>query len=194
MGVIEKIADNVWKLNASSNVYFLDFDEKIIIDAGKRADRSHIEMFLGKVVDFDLIEKVIFTHMHYDHVGNFDLFKRAKFYAGASEIYSFKRRPTDTVADKDMAQKLIDAKIELNPLKDGDNVCGLKVIETPGHTSGSICLWHEKDKILFSGDTIFAKGILGRTDLPTSNASAMKNTMMKMIRYNYKILCPGHNY
>ena len=44
----------------------------------------------------------------------------------------------------------------------------IKIITTPGHTKGSICLYSEKDNILFSGDTLFYRGI-GRTDFPDGN-------------------------
>ena len=54
-------------------------------------------------------------------------------------------------------------------LKDGEIVAvggiDFKVIATPGHTPGGICLWAEKDKALFTGDTLMRGGV-GRTDFP----------------------------
>jgi glyoxylase-like metal-dependent hydrolase (beta-lactamase superfamily II) len=43
--------------------------------------------------------------------------------------------------------------------------CSLEVLYTPGHTEGSVSLYHREDGVLFSGDTLFSGGI-GRTDLP----------------------------
>ena len=43
-----------------------------------------------------------------------------------------------------------------------------QVLETPGHTPGSICLYWPEDKVLISGDTLFQMGY-GRTDLPGGN-------------------------
>jgi glyoxylase-like metal-dependent hydrolase (beta-lactamase superfamily II) len=48
----------------------------------------------------------------------------------------------------------------------------MKVLETPGHTPGSVCLYLEKEGILFSGDTLFCMGY-GRTDLPGGNTAQL---------------------
>jgi len=81
--------------------------------------------------------------------------------------------------------------IELNELKD---MCGLKVIKTPGHTRGSVCLFYEKEGVLFTGDTVFHRGGFGRVDLPTSIPDLMRDSVAKIGKIKYKKLCPGHDY
>lgn len=66
----------------------------------------------------------------------------------------------------------------------------LKPIQTPGHTPDSFCIFYED--ILFSGDTIFHNGNRGRTDLPGGNEKQIQNSIKKLNKINYKILCPGH--
>lgn len=69
----------------------------------------------------------------------------------------------------------------------------IKIIETPGHTRGGVC-FHYKN-YLFSGDTLF-KGSIGRTDLPTSNKTALErsvNMLVSKIRDN-TIVYPGHGH
>ena len=66
-----------------------------------------------------------------------------------------------------------------------------KIIETPGHTGGSICLLY-KD-VLFTGDTLFDCGC-GRVDLPSSEPSLMKESLEKLEKIKYKFFCPGHDY
>jgi len=47
----------------------------------------------------------------------------------------------------------------------GMGLAGVEIMETPGHTPGSICLYWKEEKTLLSGDTLFCMGY-GRTDLP----------------------------
>ncbi len=68
----------------------------------------------------------------------------------------------------------------------------LEVIHTPGHSPGGICLFNRKEKILFTGDSLFA-GVVGRTDLPYSSKEALKNSLQKLSRLPPKtIIYPGH--
>jgi len=194
--MMQKIAENIWKMSLDCNLYFLDFRERIIIDTGKRGNRHLIEQFLGKLIDLGSIKKVIFTHLHYDHIGNFDLFPNADFYASQKEIETFKNNPEETILNEDILQKFKDSGIELKPIesiKEELKQLGLEVIETPGHTAGSICIWYPEEKVLFSGDTLLKKSI-GRTDLPTSDIKGMQTTINRLSEINYKILATGHDY
>jgi len=66
----------------------------------------------------------------------------------------------------------------------------LKVMHTPGHTTGSICLVGEK--LVFTGDTLFAGGI-GRTDFPGGSMSDMRLSLKKLVSLpDYLLVYPGH--
>ena len=66
----------------------------------------------------------------------------------------------------------------------------LKVMHTPGHTPGSICLVGEK--LVFTGDTLFAGGI-GRTDFPGGSMSDMRLSLQKLVRLpDVLLVYPGH--
>jgi glyoxylase-like metal-dependent hydrolase (beta-lactamase superfamily II) len=68
----------------------------------------------------------------------------------------------------------------------------LKVIHTPGHTPGSICLYNDEEKVLFSGDTLFL-GTYGRVDFPYSNEQDMLNSLRKLAKLPREtIVYPGH--
>lgn len=89
-------------------------------------------------------------------------------------------------------------ELEADSRIDGEDLIHLgnlefKVLHTPGHTQGSTCLYCEKEKCLFSGDTIF-RGTWGRTDLPTSNREAILKSIEEkiMILPDETIVYPGH--
>jgi len=67
----------------------------------------------------------------------------------------------------------------------------IEIIPTPGHTPGSVCFFERNNKILFSGDTLFADGAYGRTDLGGSEKE-IRNSLKKLQSLNYVLLCPGH--
>jgi len=67
----------------------------------------------------------------------------------------------------------------------------LEFFHTPGHTDGSICILDKKTGVLFSGDTKFADGIYGRTDIGGSD-DEMKKSLALIDKLPYKLLCPGH--
>jgi len=185
--MITKVHDNVWKVSADSNVYLLE-KERVVIDTGNRAQRTIIDQFLSKVINFEFVDAVIFTHLHYDHIGNFDLFPNATFYASKKEIEDFKKRPMDTILNQDMVDKF---KVDLHPIEKL-KIDGLEIINAPGHTRGSICLFYNKE-VLFTGDTIF-NTCIGRIDLPTSAPKKMQDTLNRLVTYQHKVICAGHDY
>lgn len=67
----------------------------------------------------------------------------------------------------------------------------LEFFHTPGHTDGSICVLDKKTGLLFSGDTKFADGGCGRTDLGGSERK-MGESLALIGKIPYKLLCPGH--
>ena len=85
-----------------------------------------------------------------------------------------------------------DSRVDDNDLIHLGNL-EFKVLHTPGHTKGSTSLYCEKEKCIFSGDTIF-RGTWGRTDLPTSSIEDIMNSIINkiMILPEDVIVYPGH--
>ncbi|MBI4450748.1 MBL fold metallo-hydrolase [Candidatus Woesearchaeota archaeon] len=186
--LVSNIRPGIWKVHSFCNVYVLEGEEPTVIDTGARSQRQLVKSIVEKIVPLDKVVSVLLTHLHYDHCGNADLFPNATIYASEEELKSFRNDPEGTVLDKDTAAKLAALKLTALP----STSAGLEVIPTPGHTKGSVCFWHPKERILFSGDTLFAAGI-GRTDLPTSVPEQLPGSLSKLVSYNFKTLCAGHD-
>ena len=78
-----------------------------------------------------------------------------------------------------------------NSIDIGDLV--LRIIHTPGHSQGGICLLNEKDRFLISGDTLF-KGSIGRTDLPGGDYDQLLDNISQRLLILDSDICiyPGH--
>jgi len=68
----------------------------------------------------------------------------------------------------------------------------LRVILTPGHSPGGICFYWEQEKILFTGDTVFA-GSIGRTDLPGGNPRNLLESIERLSKLEVEYLLAGHS-
>ena len=69
----------------------------------------------------------------------------------------------------------------------------VRALSTPGHTAGSACYLLEKEKILFTGDTLF-EGSVGRTDFPTGSVSELRASLQRLrdLEGDYAVYA-GHN-
>ena len=122
---------------------------------------------------------VLNTHHHYDHVGgNNDLKKKYKI-----KIVGFKN-------DKQRIPN-IDILLENNEIWKSENF-EAKIIHIPGHTSGHICFYFIKEKIAFTGDTLFSLGC-GRIFEGTYEQMYDSLNKLKKLPPDTKIYC-GHEY
>ena len=152
----------------------------IIIDPGYEANT-----ILNRVALLGLqIEAILLTHAHFDHLG------AVRQIAADSDCRVF-------VAEKELSlpPTMTDGPIFYTDLYPAEGVVSLagieiKVLPTPGHTPGSVCLLAED--AMFSGDTLFA-GSMGRCDFPGSSIFDMRKSMKKLYNLagDYRVF-PGH--
>lgn len=168
-----------------SNVYVFD---NVIVDTGTGENIDYIRKSLKDAgINIQDLELIVNTHNHYDHIGGdkyFDL--KVAMHVIDSEAVE-KGDENSTVAS--MFGKSIEGmKIDIK-LQEGDKIHDFEVIHTPGHTYGSICLYN--GETLISGDTVFAGGGFGRTDIG-GNMNNMMESLEKLNKLDVKYLLPGH--
>lgn len=138
--------------------------QALVIDPGDEAPE-----ILRRVAERGLSLVGIFhTHAHFDHVGGTLGVREA---SGAPVMLHPGDRPLYEMVP--LQGQMFGMQVAAPPpvdrwLEDGDVVAigtlAGRVLHTPGHTPGSICLHLGEQRVVFTGDTLFARGV-GRTDL-----------------------------
>jgi hydroxyacylglutathione hydrolase len=167
--------------------------EAVVIDPG-----DEINIILTILAKHHLrVKAIIITHAHIDHIGGAQKLKAvtgAPVYMNANdqELYDH----LDTQAGWLGIQTPEKTEIDL-PAREGDTVklgpAEFHILETPGHTQGSISLWIPAEGKLIAGDTLFMDSI-GRTDLPGGNTQQiLRSIHTKLLPLDDKtVVIPGH--
>ncbi len=152
--------------------------EAIVIDPGDEADRILMELAKAELK----VKYLVNTHGHFDHVG---ANKRMKEVTAASLAI----HPGDEPMLNELSRSasMFGLAAENSPpadllLNHGDEISfgtiTLKVIHTPGHSQGGICLYTKGH--LFAGDTLF-QGSIGRTDLPGGDYDTLISSIKEQL-------------
>ena len=185
---IQVITVPVGPLSANCHiVYTFDNEKALIIDPG--GDFSLIMQKLNAINKKP--GAVILTHGHFDHImasADFQAFSTPICMHQADEVLVEGSGNLSKYFGLKMKPFSVD-----NRLIEGDfNICGfnLRVIETPGHTEGSICV--QIENAIFTGDTLFLDSY-GRTDFPSGNEKQLISSIKKLFALNGDfILYSGH--
>ncbi len=195
---IEEIVSSCYRLiphGNSCNAFLLKGEKKnVLVDSGLQSEAKSLRF---SVMETGLkpsdISLVLHTHCHADHFSADFLFEKAKvrmhkgdaaFLASEDPVATAARAFGINFFPKISSFFRKSETINLGAFK-------LKVLFTPGHTAGSVCFLEQKNKILFSGDTLFNAGV-GRTDLPGGNAKQLLASLELLEKTDFEILCPGH--
>jgi glyoxylase-like metal-dependent hydrolase (beta-lactamase superfamily II) len=194
------IATNCW-------IYPLSETECAVIDPGAEADRIIARLQQLKQVP----RYILATHGHFDHIAALPALAAAygRTGAGGGPVIAVHRLDAEYLGPDSYqvhcesfsaaggSAAYIDSLWEDMPppdinLEEGDSAGPFTVLHLPGHTPGSIGLWDQEGKVLFSGDTLFYDGY-GRTDLPGGSEARLFESLERLCSLDGEIrVLPGH--
>lgn len=144
------------------------------------------------------LEYIILTHGHVDHIGGVEdyrkKFPQIKVVAAKAELEMLKN------PDFNMSNMMGMSPVSLVPditVVEGDCISvgdiDIRFVMTPGHSPGGMCIIIDKEKVVFSGDTLFAQSI-GRTDFPGCSFEKLINSIKEklFVLDDDTVVYPGH--
>jgi glyoxylase-like metal-dependent hydrolase (beta-lactamase superfamily II) len=165
-----------------------------LIDAGEEGF-NHIDDYIE--ANNLKLDYLLVTHGHLDHV------------AGANYLQKTKKIPVYINYEDNFLLDVLEGQLSMygmspskppkntTPIKDGDTLqlgkIKIEVIATPGHSPGAVCYYMPEEKVIFTGDTVFADSV-GRTDLPGGSYDQLIQSIKEklLILPDDVTIYPGH--
>jgi len=175
------------------NTILIDGKMPLLIDPGHRHLFNNVVEGMardGKTIDH--LKCILCTHSHPDHIEAIDLFDKEILKGISREEHEYLNnggKELFLATGCRIPQTPFKLFLQEGIAKLGDK--SLQIIPTPGHSPGSICLYWEEKKVLFSGDTVFYMGV-GRTDFQGGDIDVLANSVERLSRLNVEYLIPGH--
>jgi glyoxylase-like metal-dependent hydrolase (beta-lactamase superfamily II) len=180
-----------------SHIYLIRGRSKnVLIDTGTT---SHFPLLKSRLSDVGLrvrdVHLVLLTHEHFDHIGATAFFHRTAVVA-AHRLAANKVELQDDFVTLNRYYNVpskpfwVDIWLEDGAVIELGNR-RLRVVHTPGHTSGCVCYFEPDEGLLFSGDTVFAGGTL--SDVAGSGSvSDYMESVQRLNNLKIKKILPGH--
>lgn len=168
--------------------------ETVIVDPGDDAE------YIERIIADEQLQpvKILATHGHVDHVmavWELSLAYKIPFFINTKDEFLIKNMSIS--AKHWLGFDPGPPPVISKTLKNGEKLrireSILEIIETPGHTPGSICLYCQKENMILVGDLIFAGGGVGRTDFSYSNKEDLEKSIEKILQLpEITIFYSGH--
>lgn len=166
--------------------------DALIIDPG-----DDVGAIKGAIAALGVVPRAIaLTHGHFDHLLGAAALKEAygaPVYISRADEPALRDQTINALPEHTFAPftpLTADGYLDEGPV----TLAGMDftVLATPGHTIGGVCLWAEEEGLLFTGDTLFARGF-GRTDLYGGNWGQLLHSLRRLFALpGDPLVCPGH--
>lgn len=181
-------------------VSLISSDVKILFDTGHYSDRQNLLAELKRRhVEAQSIDQIVLSHLHFDHCLNIDLFQEATLVLSKRELdYASSKMPEER-GDFSIPKPIIGLVHNRKMIEANEGVKlaeGVKVVETPGHTPGSISLLVEGEgrRTILVGDAVKNAWEFNRGEPEiTFGESKDARESIKKIKAMGDVIVPGHD-
>jgi hydroxyacylglutathione hydrolase len=194
---MRELADGVWHLSGfppnNVNVYVLG---DVLIDSGLGIDRGRI---MRQIADRQITANAL-THAHFDHYGSSHAICQQlgiPLWCGAADVEAVEKGKM--VAKGGRMVPAAKAHPVARALKEGDEVAGFKVLDTPGHSPGHVSYWRESDRVLVCGDVMWgynpfllSGGIREPYPLVSPDPKLNRDSARRLASLEPSLVCFGH--
>lgn len=202
-----EVAENVFQIpvfpRSAVNAYLIG---SVLVDAGIRTSTTVLKKAIGK----RQLTAHVLTHAHADHQGASSFIcehYQVPLWCGQQDVRAAESgrvtgeypNPKHPIAQFQQRFWAGAGHRVTRVLREGDVIEGFTVIETPGHASGHIALWRERDGVLIAGDVLvnmdMKTTLAGLHEPPvlfTHDRMKNRHSIRKIARLEPRLVCLGH--
>jgi glyoxylase-like metal-dependent hydrolase (beta-lactamase superfamily II) len=166
-----------------------------LVDAGHGGDWERVLANVATVLDPHRVRRVVVTHEHLDHVNGLP-----KWQSLGAKVAASRGAAGKLAAGRDPTSERFGGRIPtltVDRVLDDEEDLGLggqpfRCLAVPGHSPGSMVYWHGPSGTLFSGDTLFAEGGIGRFDFPDGDLRLLDANIKRLGKLPVCVLHCGH--